>query len=353
MSVEAISWANKQKAGSFGAKLVLLALANYADEEGYCYPSQKTMADVTEMSRDSVARYIKSLEAIGLVERAARFDRSGRRTTDMVRLLINGGGTPQSAGVGTPQPGGEVPPVGGGVRTPQPRGDLNLKKEPSKEESPHTPEGAGVGFSKIDGGEESGGTVASEPDTQFGVFWAQYGADPAASEAKALRQWAKLSPAERAQALATLPRFLDHCRAASRRVCDPSTYLAEQRWKRLAEEPSASAAKMAEPVPRPVETDPVRRAVLWALDGVDRAGWPFIEEGSPEWTAWREAFAQAGLGHRFVGGRSAMVQDAAGAWVKSQRPGRHFPLRRPPQPGAGPPGGEGVGAERVQIGIGG
>lgn len=34
MSVEAIAWASKQRTGSPGAKLVLIALANYANDSG-------------------------------------------------------------------------------------------------------------------------------------------------------------------------------------------------------------------------------------------------------------------------------------------------------------------------------
>jgi hypothetical protein len=40
MSVQAITWALSVKAGSPGAKAVLLALANYANEFGLCWPSQ-------------------------------------------------------------------------------------------------------------------------------------------------------------------------------------------------------------------------------------------------------------------------------------------------------------------------
>lgn len=346
MSVEAITWANKQRTGSPGAKLVLLALANYADEDGYCYPSQATLAIVTEMSRDSIARHMKALEGAGLLAREGRFDKTGRRTTDMVRVLISPMGTPANCGVPTPAETGGTPLQKQGVRTPQKQGDLNLKKEPSKEDSPQTPEGAGAGISNSDGEGEQGAEPADALDTQFDVFWTQYGADPTASRAKALRAWSRLSATDRAQALALLPRFLDHCRARSRKICDPSTYLTERRWEGLANLPAP--ATKAEAV-RPVETDPLVRAVLWAMGGQTNASWVFVEVDSDAWNEWRAAFEAAGYGHRLTYGRFLTRMPDG---TMARLPGRTMPMRYPPKPGAGPPGGEAADVQAAQ-GIGG
>lgn len=192
-----------------------------------------------------------------------------------------------------------------------------------------------MGISKSDGEGEGGA-----PDTQADVLWVQYGADPAASKRKFLRAWARLGSAERAQALALLPRFLDHCRAKSRRICDPSTYLAERRWEGLANAP-APTPKAEEAPARPVEADPVKRAVLWALnDKADRGEWHFVEQGSDAWEAWRQAFGAAGFGHRWMAGR--VVREPAPGGGIVQRLGRSFPLRYPPKAdgsGTGPPDG--------------
>jgi pyocin large subunit-like protein len=50
MSVDALSWAKKQRAGSPAAKCVLMILADYADEHGVCWPSQETLARESEQS---------------------------------------------------------------------------------------------------------------------------------------------------------------------------------------------------------------------------------------------------------------------------------------------------------------
>lgn len=69
MSFQASAWAAKQRAGNPSAKAVLYGLANYAGFDGVCWPSQKTLADDTEQSIDSVQRRLKELEQRGLIYR--------------------------------------------------------------------------------------------------------------------------------------------------------------------------------------------------------------------------------------------------------------------------------------------
>ena len=61
MSWKATAWAIRQTTGSSGRKVLLLALANYADEHGVCWPSQETLARNTEQSVDTVQRQLKKL----------------------------------------------------------------------------------------------------------------------------------------------------------------------------------------------------------------------------------------------------------------------------------------------------
>jgi SOS-response transcriptional repressor LexA len=67
MSWQAIAWATKQPTGSPARKVLLLVLANYADEHGYCWPSQKTVAAGTEQSLDTIQRQLKRLADDGFV----------------------------------------------------------------------------------------------------------------------------------------------------------------------------------------------------------------------------------------------------------------------------------------------
>ncbi|UYO49664.1 helix-turn-helix domain-containing protein [Rhodopseudomonas palustris] len=67
MSWQATAWAAKQRTGSPACKLILLALANYADANGAAWPSQETLAADTEQSVDSVQRRLKQLVKLGLI----------------------------------------------------------------------------------------------------------------------------------------------------------------------------------------------------------------------------------------------------------------------------------------------
>jgi hypothetical protein len=74
MSWQATAWAEKQVTGSPARKVLLLVLANYADEYGRCWPSQATLSEGTEQSIDTVQRQSKRLQADGhiSIERRAR-----------------------------------------------------------------------------------------------------------------------------------------------------------------------------------------------------------------------------------------------------------------------------------------
>jgi DNA-binding transcriptional MocR family regulator len=78
MSWEATAWAARQVTGSAASKLTLLALANYADSNGICWPTQETLARDTEQSIDTVQRRLKLLVALGLVCVETRAGRRGQ-----------------------------------------------------------------------------------------------------------------------------------------------------------------------------------------------------------------------------------------------------------------------------------
>ncbi|MEM5501834.1 helix-turn-helix domain-containing protein [Ahrensia kielensis] len=88
MSIQAVAWAISQKVGSPTGKVLLICLANYADEEGLCWPSQKTIAAETELSDRSTILWLKKLEECGYIQRERRHRRDGSRTTDHIRLQL-------------------------------------------------------------------------------------------------------------------------------------------------------------------------------------------------------------------------------------------------------------------------
>lgn len=84
-----MAWARGIKTGSATVKSVLLAVANYADEEGVCWPSQEQLSEDTELSRHSVMRALDQLEDLGLVSRERRHRGDGSRTSDLIMLDLS------------------------------------------------------------------------------------------------------------------------------------------------------------------------------------------------------------------------------------------------------------------------
>jgi|TARA_R110000787_G_scaffold271804_1_gene379061 hypothetical protein len=91
MSWRALDWASKQKTGNYADKLILIILANYADDNNNCFPSLKTICTMTECSRSTVIRSLKRLEInnfIKIQERFANVGHNKRQTSNLYELNI-------------------------------------------------------------------------------------------------------------------------------------------------------------------------------------------------------------------------------------------------------------------------
>ena len=78
MSIQALSWAFKQKTFTASTKLVLVALANYADEQHSCFPSHLHLAEKCEISDRQVRRCLDDLCRLGLLTKKQRAGTSNR-----------------------------------------------------------------------------------------------------------------------------------------------------------------------------------------------------------------------------------------------------------------------------------
>jgi hypothetical protein len=74
MSVRAIAWAFEQRVGSPVAKLVLVKLADRANDEGQCWPGMKYLEKHTELSHGAIKANIKKLEAAGFLRVIQRME---------------------------------------------------------------------------------------------------------------------------------------------------------------------------------------------------------------------------------------------------------------------------------------
>lgn len=86
---EAQVWARKQRlGGDVAAKIILMILADYADEWGTCYPGVDRIAEEAELSKSTVLRRLKALAEAGLVTVERRADGRGHRTSNRYVLEI-------------------------------------------------------------------------------------------------------------------------------------------------------------------------------------------------------------------------------------------------------------------------
>lgn len=87
MSVQAISWAFDQECPAT-EKLVLLALADHANMEGQCWPSQTKIAQRCSLSRGRVNKAFGKLEELGFLSIVPRERDNGSTASSMVVLNV-------------------------------------------------------------------------------------------------------------------------------------------------------------------------------------------------------------------------------------------------------------------------
>ncbi|HPE80103.1 MAG TPA: helix-turn-helix domain-containing protein [Gammaproteobacteria bacterium] len=84
MSNDALRWAWAQPL-NHAAKLVLLCLADHADDSGTCWPSLSRIAAMTGLDQSTVKRKIRALEHDGLVNRSRSIGGAGHSTRYQVQ----------------------------------------------------------------------------------------------------------------------------------------------------------------------------------------------------------------------------------------------------------------------------
>lgn len=85
MSNCAIDWALSVKLGDPATKIVLLVLANRADDLGQCWPSHQSISEEADQSPRSIRRRLDELEQVKLIERKRR-----RRASTIYTLKMPG-----------------------------------------------------------------------------------------------------------------------------------------------------------------------------------------------------------------------------------------------------------------------
>lgn len=215
------------------AKAVLIALADMANDEGYCWPSLERLCERTCFGRTAVINAIAWLEAHGIV-RPSRS--TGRSTTYWVEPekftaeAVDNPVNPSASHTGT-----AGKPVRHADRTRPPRGPdpsarrTLIVKNRQEPKAPQPPANAG--------GERDATQMPAERATGHGGFEAFWRAYPRKTgEMRARRQWARLNPNPALQmrmlaAVEAQTRCEQWNRDGGRWVPMPSTWLHGERWR--------------------------------------------------------------------------------------------------------------------------
>lgn len=257
MSNEAINWAYQQEGIGAGAKFVLVALADYADQDWSCYPSQERLASMTEQGVRTVRRHLADLEALGLIRREQRRV-DGHRTSDRFYLLPAKTAASQPANDDTPT--GQIvqnqPAKLAGYPLEEPLENLLVTGTPETDTlvgvlDPHRPT-------------TSRATVAAV-DVEFETFWKAYprkvGKGAAVKAYRAARRKASLT-----EILAGLDAYRTN-KPDWQDYAHPSSWLNAERWADDYGRPDpVSAAPVSRELPEDLDPDDVG-AYLRMMEG--------------------------------------------------------------------------------------
>lgn len=90
MSIKAINWAWEQDLEGPTYQILLIALADYADEQHSCWPSIEQLARKCKVSGKTISRHLKELIALGLVRTERRDNGFGSRASNRYFLAVDG-----------------------------------------------------------------------------------------------------------------------------------------------------------------------------------------------------------------------------------------------------------------------
>lgn len=113
MSMMLMVQALKAKVGSPLRKLVLVKLADQANDDGECWPSYQSIAEACEMSRRTVISHIEWLEENGFLRRNYRKSKEGLSRSNVFVLTIESGANAALQGANnSPRGANAAPPSG-------------------------------------------------------------------------------------------------------------------------------------------------------------------------------------------------------------------------------------------------
>ena len=116
MSMRLMVQAMNCEVGNPARKLVLLKLADNANDDGLCFPSYQYIADKCEMSKRSAISHIDDLIKMGFVTKKARKNKDGS-SANLYLLHLEQGSEKSALGGEKSALGGEKSALGGGEKS--------------------------------------------------------------------------------------------------------------------------------------------------------------------------------------------------------------------------------------------
>lgn len=129
MSDAALAWAWQQKTGSMAAQIVLVRLADRANDDGACHPSQEELASECQTTRQTVNRQIQKLKELGLLE-VVRRNNGKQQFSNVYQLRLDVFVTEPPVKAVKPKPAPKLAP------TPAPKPDPKPDPKPKPEPEP-------------------------------------------------------------------------------------------------------------------------------------------------------------------------------------------------------------------------
>ncbi len=300
MSWQATAWVSTVEAGGPSGKLLLYALANYADEHGKCWPSDARLIADTELSERAVRDWKRKLEEAGLLAIERRRTAGGTFQADEIRLAMGGRPPANSAGGATgkscrdhrqmvPEPpaNGAVPPTPPYKAEPSEEPPVEPSSERGREREVSEKEACGDDPAKFEKRVKRIAAVHSWPG------WAN------SPTAWSIKQFAALTDAERAEAEAKAGAYIAHCR---KKAISLGNYFRERKWLDV---PASVIA--AQDAPAPVTAAPFGK--VWNAIRFERLGRPAAP--MPRASSFLEALM---TGDTEAGNRARLDRQAKFGW---------------------------------------
>ncbi len=214
MSFVMMAKAMKIKTGNPTRKLILLKLADNANDDGECYPSYQHIAEQCEVSRKTVMVHVDALIKMGLVKKKERKTKQGNRRSNLYIITLGGGVKSTLGGSVKSTPGGVKSTPGGGVKiTPITYHSLNLS---------HNQRGDGAH-----------GHMKKTTNNDFDQFWKSY--PKIVGKQAAIRSWEKTNKNRPEldfilMALEQQKKSKQWAKDGGQYIPNPATWLSQGRW---------------------------------------------------------------------------------------------------------------------------